>query len=81
MNEARFGKNYVKLPHGLTTFDASVGALGNSIGIANGNPSGINGLPEFGFAGGSVTNINTGTLQNLGSAGVVEKFSFDRDAV
>ncbi len=75
MNEARFGKNYVKLPHGLTTFDASVGALGNSIGIANGNPSGINGLPEFGFAGGSVTNINTGTLQNLGSAGVVEKFS------
>ena len=27
-NEARFGKNYVKLPHGLTTFDSSVGAAG-----------------------------------------------------
>ena len=75
MNEARFGKNYVKLPHGLTTFDPSVGALGNKIGIADGNPSNINGLPEFGFAGGSVTNINAGTLQNLGAAGVVEKFS------
>ena len=29
-NEARFGKNYVKLPHGLTTFDSSVGALANT---------------------------------------------------
>ncbi len=75
MNEARFGKNYVKLPHGLTTFDSSVGALANSIGITDGNPAGINGLPLFGFAGGSVTNISSGTLQNLGSAGVVEKFS------
>ncbi|MGB0019295.1 MAG: carboxypeptidase-like regulatory domain-containing protein, partial [Candidatus Sulfotelmatobacter sp.] len=62
MNEARFGKNYVKLPHGITTFDPSVGALGNKIGIADGNPTGINGLPELGFSGGSVTNISTGTL-------------------
>jgi hypothetical protein len=75
MNEARFGKNYVKLPHGVTTFDPSVGALGNKIGIADGNPSGINGLPELGFSGGSVTNISAGTLNNLGAAGVVEKFS------
>ncbi|MFZ0773307.1 MAG: TonB-dependent receptor [Candidatus Sulfotelmatobacter sp.] len=75
LNEARFGKNYVKLPHGLTTFAPSVGTLGNSIGIAGGNPSGINGLPELGFAGGSITNINSGTLTNLGAADVVEKFS------
>ena len=75
MNEARFGKNYVKLPHGLTTFDGAVGALGNTIGITNGNPTGIDGLPLLGFAGGSVTNVNTGTLQNLGAASVVEKFS------
>jgi hypothetical protein len=75
MNEARFGKNYVKLPHGITTFDPSVGALANSIGIADGNPSGINGLPLLGFSGGSVTNISAGTLNNLGAAGVVEKFS------
>ena len=53
LNEARFGMNYVKLPHGLTTFASSVGALGNSIGLANGNPTGIDGLPLFGFAGGS----------------------------
>ena len=75
INEARFGMNYVKLPHGLTTFSAAVGDLGNTIGIANGNPTGVDGLPEFGFAGGSITNINTGTLTNLGAASVVEKFS------
>jgi Carboxypeptidase regulatory-like domain len=75
LNEARFGKNYVKLPHGLTTFDSSVGDLGNTIGLLNGNPTGIDGLPEFGFAGGSITNINPGTLTNLGAASVTEKFS------
>ncbi|MGA3091896.1 MAG: carboxypeptidase-like regulatory domain-containing protein [Terriglobales bacterium] len=75
LNEARFGKNYIKLPHGLTTFDPSVGELGNKIGIDNGNPNGITGLPEFGFAGGSITNISVGTLNNLGAASVTEKFS------
>ena len=75
LNEVRFGKNNIKLNHGLTAFDSSVGALGNSIGIANGNPSGVDGLPEFGFAGGSVTNINSGTLTNLGAASVDEQFS------
>jgi hypothetical protein len=73
LNEARFGKNYVKLPHGLTTF--STGDLGNAIGIANGNPTGVSGLPEFSFGGGTITNINTGTLSNLGAASTVEKFS------
>jgi hypothetical protein len=75
LNEVRFGKNYVKLPHGLTTFDSSVGQLGNKIGIANGNPSGVVGLPQLSFGGGSVTNINAGTLRSLGAADVVEKFS------
>jgi hypothetical protein len=75
LNEARFGMNYVKLPHGLTTFASSVGALGNSIGLTNGNPAGIDGLPLFGFAAGSITNPGTGTLTNLGSAAVTEKFS------
>src|SRR5580700_5648881 len=75
LNEARFGKNYVKLPHGLTTFSSAVGALGNSIGLLNGNPTGVDGLPEFGFGGGSITDITSGTLQNLGSASVTEKFS------
>jgi hypothetical protein len=75
MNEARFGKNYIKLPHGLTTFPSGVGQLGNTIGITNGNPNGVTGLPELAFAGGSITNINNGTLTNLGAADVVEKFS------
>ena len=67
-NEARFGKNYVKLPTGITTFDSSVGALGNTIGIEGGNPTGIDGLPELGFGGGTITNIANGALTNLGSA-------------
>jgi hypothetical protein len=75
LNEARFGKNYIKLPHGLTTFDSSVGALANTIGITDGNPTGIDGLPLFGFSGGSVTNIKQGTLTNLGAASITEKFS------
>jgi Carboxypeptidase regulatory-like domain len=75
MNDVRFGKNYVKLPHGLTTFNSSVGTLANSIGIADGNPAGVAGLPELGFGGGSITDINVGTLTNLGAADVVEKFS------
>jgi Carboxypeptidase regulatory-like domain len=73
LNEVRFGKNYVKLPHGLTNFAPSVGALAASIGGLI--PAGVNGIPEFGLAGGSVTKINDGTLTNLGAADVVEKFS------
>ncbi|MGA8272527.1 MAG: carboxypeptidase-like regulatory domain-containing protein, partial [Candidatus Sulfotelmatobacter sp.] len=75
LNEVRFGKNNIKLNNGLTAFDNSVGSLGNTIGIADGNPSGITGLPEFGFSGGAITNINAGTLTNLGAASVDEQFS------
>jgi len=76
LNEARFGLNYVKLPHGNTTFSAAVGALGSKIGIADGNPTGLNGLPLLGFDGGSVTNVNQGsTLLNLGNASVTERFN------
>jgi hypothetical protein len=76
MNEARFGLNWVKLPHGITSFSSAVGDLGTKIGITDGNPSGTDGLPLMGFDGGSVTNINQGsTLLNLGSAGVTERFS------
>jgi carboxypeptidase family protein len=73
LNEVRFGKNYVKLPHGLTTF--SIGDLGNTIGIADGNPNGVGGLPQLSFGGGTITDINTGTLSTLGAASVTEKFS------
>jgi hypothetical protein len=75
LNEVRLGKNYVKLPHGLTTFDSSVGQLGTTIGIAGGNPNGIQGLPWLTFGGGSGTDPKAGTLNSLGAADVVEKFS------
>ena len=56
LNEARLGVNYVKLHNG-TMFDSSVGNLGNTLGIANGNPSGISGLLGLGFTGGLVSGI------------------------
>jgi hypothetical protein len=75
LNEVRFGKNNVRLATGQTTFAGSVGQLGNSIGIAGGNPANIVGLPELSFGGGSVTNINAGTLNGLGNALVAQRFN------
>ena len=75
LNEARVGLNWTKLPHGITSFDGSVGQLANTIGIEEGNPGGLAGLPLFAFGGGAGTNPNAGVLQSLGSAGVTEKFS------
>jgi carboxypeptidase family protein len=75
LNEFRIGENWTRLPHGLTAFNASVGKLAESIGIADGNPGGLTGLPLLAFGGGAGTNPNTGTLADLGSAGVTEKFS------
>ena len=65
LNEARLGVNYVKLHNG-TVFGSSVGSLGNTLGIANGNPSGIPGLLGLGFTGGLVTGI--------GSSEVTQRF-------
>jgi hypothetical protein len=52
-----------------------VGQLGNTIGILDGNPSNTVGLPDLAFGGGSVTNINTGTLTSLGNALVAQRFN------
>ncbi|MGA8149396.1 MAG: carboxypeptidase regulatory-like domain-containing protein [Terriglobales bacterium] len=75
LNEARFGVNYVRFSSGITSFDSSVGALANTIGIEDGNPAGTTGLPLLGFGGGSITNPGSGALQNLGSGIVVENFT------
>jgi hypothetical protein len=75
LNEVRVGLNWIKLPHGITSFDNSVGQLANTIGIENGNPGGLAGLPLLAFGGGAGTNPNAGVVQSLGSAGVTEKFS------
>jgi hypothetical protein len=75
LNEVRFGKNGIKLIAPTITFAPSVGALANKIGIADGNPAGINGLPAFGFGGGTASSINTGTLTELGSIVNPQHFS------
>ena len=75
LNELRLGVNYVKFSTGIATFDASVGALGNTIGIQNGNPAGINGLPLIAVGGGGITDPGVGSLTGLGSAGVVQNFA------
>ncbi len=73
LNEARFGKNGIKLIAPTTTF--SIGNLANTLGILDGNPAGIAGFPEFGFSGGTASSVATGTLTNLGALVNPQKFS------
>jgi hypothetical protein len=76
LNEARFGKNAIKLIAPTITFDASVGSLGNTIGILQGNPAGIDGLPEFAFDGGTASSVGqSGALTILGSIVNPQHFS------
>lgn len=78
MNEVRFGKNGIKLIAPTVTFDSSVGNFADTIGITNGNPTGIPGLPEFGFAGGTGSSVTPGggsSLSNLGSLVNPQHFS------
>lgn len=64
VNDARFGWSHITLNTG-STFNSSVGAFGNSIGIGNGNPTGLNGLLSLGIG-----NLMTG----LGSSLVTQNF-------
>ena len=73
LNEARFGKNGIRLI--APTFTFSIGDLGNTLGIVGGNPTGIAGLPEFGFSGGTASSVGQGTLTNLGALVNPQKFS------
>jgi Carboxypeptidase regulatory-like domain len=76
LNEVRFGKNGIKLIAPTVTFDPAVGNLANSIGILDGNPAGIPGLPEFGFDGGTGSSVGQqGALTNLGSIVNPQHFS------
>jgi len=56
LNDARFGWSHVTLNSG-NSFDSSVGAFGNTIGIGNGNPSGVNGLLALNFSNSALTNL------------------------
>jgi len=50
LNDFRLGWSHITLNTG-SSFVSSVGALGNTIGIGNGNPSGIDGLLGLGLGG------------------------------
>jgi len=56
LNDARFGWSHVTLNSG-NSFDSSVGAFGNTIGIGNGNPTGVNGLLALNFTNSALTNL------------------------
>ncbi len=75
LSEMRFGKNGIKLIAPTVTFDSSVGSMANTIGILDGNPAGIAGLPAFGFGGGTASSVAGGTLYTLGSGIVSQHFS------
>lgn len=64
VNDARFGWSHITLNTG-ESFNSSVGAFGNTIGIGNGNPSGLIGLIGLGFG-----NVVSG----LGSSLVTQNF-------
>jgi Carboxypeptidase regulatory-like domain len=64
VNDARFGWNHVTLDNG-NSWASSVGQFGNSIGIGNGNPAGLDGLLALNF---------NNYLQNLGQAETGENF-------
>ena len=74
VNDMRFGWNHVVLNTGVT-FDPSVGAFGQSIGIANSNPAGLIGLLSLGLGGGTPSNEGTGTLTNIGNQLITQNFN------
>jgi hypothetical protein len=56
LNDARFGWSHVTLNSG-NSFDSSVGAFGNTLGIGNGNPTGVNGLLALNFSNSALTSL------------------------
>ncbi len=74
VNDARFGWNHIILNTG-TTWDPTVGAFGQTIGIPNSNPAGLIGLLGLDFGGGTPTSPGTGTLTNIGNSMVTQSFN------
>jgi hypothetical protein len=73
INDARFGWNHITLNTG-SSFDKSVGAFGQTIGIPNSNPSALIGLLGLDFGGGTPTQPGNGTLTNIGNSLVTQSF-------
>jgi hypothetical protein len=73
LNEARFGASWMTYASGAG-FVSGIGNLGDELGIANANTAGA-GLLELGFGGGTATEINNGTLTNVGNNLVNSNFA------
>jgi Carboxypeptidase regulatory-like domain len=58
VNDARFGWSHITLNAG-TSWGTGVGEFGNTLGIGNGNPSGINGLLAINFGNSAISNLGT----------------------
>jgi len=58
VNDARFGWSHITLNQG-TSWASGVGQFGNTIGIGNGNPTGIDGLLATNFYNSALTNLGT----------------------
>src|SRR5207237_1404230 len=65
VNDARFGWSHITLNTG-SSFVSGVGAFGNSIGIGNGNPNGLNGLLALNV--GNILNAGSGNANVLGNS-------------
>ena len=65
VNDARFGWSHITLNNG-TSWASGVGQFGNDIGIANGNPAGLDGLLAL--------NLSNTAISNLGNAETGESF-------
>ena len=74
VNDARFGWNHIVLNTG-TTWDSTVGNFGETIGIPNSNPTGLVGLLNLAFGGGTPTSPNCGTISCIGNSMVTQKFN------
>jgi len=56
VNDARFGWSHITLNAG-TNWAASVGEFGNTLGIGNGNPAGLDGLLAINYGNSALSNI------------------------
>jgi hypothetical protein len=58
VNDARFGWSHITLNSG-TSWASKVGQFGNTIGIGNGNPAGLDGLMAINFGNSALSNFGT----------------------
>jgi len=58
VNDARIGWSHITLNSG-NSWASSVGQFGNTLGIGNGNPAGLDGLLALNFSNSALTNLST----------------------